>query len=132
MANINQIHNKQLAIKGRIYEENGKFYVGQPNGSLKVEEYLGGDLQGTTLRSEVIRVGDYTTEELMDLLDEISKDIADLEDEDVNVEVNSVTLVDTDNTYTDSILKDILIELKINNKLLSEAFNIEVTKRDLH
>lgn len=121
---IEQIHLRKLAVKGKIYEEGGKYYVGQTDGSLKVEHYLGGDLQGTTLRSEVIRVGNYTTDELMSLLDELAEDISDLEDSEdtVNVEVNTVNVIESDTDKIIRLLSQLIEVQQIQNELIKQMF----------
>ena len=37
MANVTHIQINKLAIRGRIYEEDGVFYIGQKDGTLKIE-----------------------------------------------------------------------------------------------
>jgi len=85
---IERIHTKRLARTRALYKENNKFYIGQDTGLLKIEEYQEGDVTGTTLRTKVSRVGDYTTAELMlviagllDSIDELNTELDELEAE---------------------------------------------------
>lgn len=126
MPKLRHIHINKLAVEGKIYTEDGRYYIGQSDGTLKVEQYLNGDLSGTTLRSIVSQIGDYTTDELITLLESLRDDISDIEDditelENYDLSLNTVNVIDasTDMNTKLSMIVELLIE---QNKLLKQLF----------
>ncbi len=66
---INRIHADKTAILGKIYTgPNGVLYSGTKGGYLIQEQTLNGDLKGTTLRAVISQIGNYSTEELSEIL----------------------------------------------------------------
>ena len=66
---IDRIHADRTAITGKIYiGPNNVYYSGSRIGHLIQESTLAGNITGTTLRSVVSNIGDYTTEEVVTIL----------------------------------------------------------------
>jgi hypothetical protein len=79
---INRINSNKSATKNKLYlADDGSYYIGLSDGRLSKELPMSGDVINTTLRSIVAKVGDYTTEELMDLLEDLSKRMDTVEDD---------------------------------------------------
>lgn len=69
---LERLHRTRTAVNGKVYEDvNRVKYIGNPQGFLERQKDLKGDVTNNTLGSSVEQVGDYSTEGLMNKLDEI-------------------------------------------------------------
>ncbi len=80
MSNVRKRHIEKNVREGAIYTENGRRYIGTFDKRLKIEDVLQGDITGTTLRTVVSKIGDYSTNELIDLIDDLKDRINTLEE----------------------------------------------------
>lgn len=90
---IDQIHLNKRAVEGKIYTgPKNILYYGHPNGHLVQQDLMSGDIIGTTLRSVVARIGDYTVEELTEILESIADMVTREEFEEYKKEAKCFTM----------------------------------------
>jgi hypothetical protein len=75
-AQIDRIHESKTATPGKVYiGPRGVRYVGSKKGHLIQEQYLRGDVNGTTLNSRIDTIGKYTVQELEELLEALQEQV---------------------------------------------------------
>lgn len=68
-ADIDKLHRNKQATPGKIYKDTlGNLYSGTKDKGLHRESILSGELVGTTLSSIINGIGDYSREEIIELL----------------------------------------------------------------
>lgn len=90
---IDRIHLNKAAKSGKIYTgPKNILYYGHPNGHLVQQDQMSGDVIGTTLRSVVAKIGDYSVEELTEILESIADMISREEFEEYKQEAKCFTI----------------------------------------
>ena len=68
-ADIDRLHRNRQATPGKIYKDTlGNLYSGTKDKGLHRESILSGELVGTTLSSIINNIGEYSREEIIELL----------------------------------------------------------------
>ena len=90
---INRIHADKSARPGKVYVgPSNVFYVGSKLGHLIQESTLLGEVGGTTLRSVINSIGDYSREELIEILISVADKVDQIEFEDYKKEAKCFTI----------------------------------------
>lgn len=90
---IDRIHADKSAKAGFIYAgPNKTLYVGSQLGHLIQESYVNGEASGTTLRLLINNIGQYSREEIVEILTSVSEKLDKTEFEDYKKEAKCFTI----------------------------------------